>query len=471
MPDVTGRPGPNAQGWRIFVVVLMLALTVPRLWQRGMFLDGMTYAVVARNMAQGVGTLWAPSFSGTSYQQFFEQPPLGLALQAMAFATFGDSFAVERVFSLAMFFLTGLLIAAIWRRFLGADYDWLPVLIWLVPSVVTWAVINNMLESTQAVFTTFACYALIRTASASTRAASGAWAAAAAVAVAGGVLAKGPVGFFPLALPLPFLILSPSHRPRHPVVVWTTAGAVVTAIAAGLAWYGPSRRALQAFASSHLAPALAGERGIGPLGADIARHLTMGIALRMAIVVLLFWAFRRFRATLTTTREAAFFLAIACAASVPILMSPVLAGHYFYPSTPFFALAFGALALPAASAGARQVGRRRLIPYGLSGGLAALVVIVLVTNGPLELRSTELIRSLDAIRDVAPVGQTIGACPSSKDEWGLKGYLQRFYRISLDTDGAAPTDWFLATPGACTVGQAYEVVRDTESFTLLRSRR
>ena len=50
-------------GWRLFTVASMLALTVPRLWQRGMFLDGVTYAVVARNMADGVGTFWAPSFS------------------------------------------------------------------------------------------------------------------------------------------------------------------------------------------------------------------------------------------------------------------------------------------------------------------------------------------------------------------------------------------------------------------------
>jgi hypothetical protein len=32
----------NARGWRVLAVVTMLALTVPRLWHRGMFLDGVT---------------------------------------------------------------------------------------------------------------------------------------------------------------------------------------------------------------------------------------------------------------------------------------------------------------------------------------------------------------------------------------------------------------------------------------------
>jgi 4-amino-4-deoxy-L-arabinose transferase-like glycosyltransferase len=446
----------------------MLALTVPRLWQRGMFLDGLTYAAIARNMAQGVGTLWAPSFSSTSYQQFFEQPPLGLAIQALAFAVFGDHFAVERVFSLAMFLANGALIAAIWRRYLPADYDWLPVLFWLLPSVVTWAVINNMLENTQAVFTTFACYALMRSTSEHFQSAA-AWAAASALAVVGGTLVKGPVGLFPLALPLLFLVLRPKQRPRHPAVVCVTVGVVVAACSAALAVHDGARNGILAFADSHLAPALAGDRGLDQVGVEIARHLTLGIGLRMAVGVALFWLFTRFRATVTTAREAGFFLAIAGAASLPILMSPVLAGHYFFPSTPFFALAFGALALPASSAGRRQATRMAWVaPYGLAGGLATLALGVLLLNGPLELRNVDMIRSLDAIREVAPEGQTIGACPSSSEDWGLHNYLQRFYRISLDTSDAPVTDWFLVTPGACIAPSPCQAVADTENFALLR---
>ena len=96
-------PRLNATYWRLLAATCMVALTVPRLWQRGMFVDGMTYAVVARNMALGIGSIWAPSLSDTIYARFFEQPPLGMALQAIAFALVGDHFAVERVFSLLMF--------------------------------------------------------------------------------------------------------------------------------------------------------------------------------------------------------------------------------------------------------------------------------------------------------------------------------------------------------------------------------
>lgn len=101
MPRSQGssRAAPiHVWGWRACVAALLLALTVPRLWQRGMFLDGITYAVLARNMASGVGTFWTPSLSTTVYPQFYEQPSLGLALQAAAFWLLGDHAAVERAF-------------------------------------------------------------------------------------------------------------------------------------------------------------------------------------------------------------------------------------------------------------------------------------------------------------------------------------------------------------------------------------
>ena len=75
---------------RLAVVALLLALTIPRMAQRGMFSDGLLYATIARNMAIGVGSLWAPSYTQTAWTEFYEHPPLGLALEAVAFHALGD---------------------------------------------------------------------------------------------------------------------------------------------------------------------------------------------------------------------------------------------------------------------------------------------------------------------------------------------------------------------------------------------
>lgn len=48
--------------------------------QRGMFGDGLLYAAIAKNLAHGVGTFWAPVLSSTTYAPFREHPPFGLGL-------------------------------------------------------------------------------------------------------------------------------------------------------------------------------------------------------------------------------------------------------------------------------------------------------------------------------------------------------------------------------------------------------
>jgi hypothetical protein len=60
---------------RLAVVTLLLALTLPRMAQRGMFSDGLVYATIARNMAIGVGSLWAPNYTQTAWSEFYEHPP------------------------------------------------------------------------------------------------------------------------------------------------------------------------------------------------------------------------------------------------------------------------------------------------------------------------------------------------------------------------------------------------------------
>ena len=46
--------------FRLLTIAVFAAATVPRLAHRGMFVDGVTYASIARNLAEGRGTFNAP---------------------------------------------------------------------------------------------------------------------------------------------------------------------------------------------------------------------------------------------------------------------------------------------------------------------------------------------------------------------------------------------------------------------------
>jgi 4-amino-4-deoxy-L-arabinose transferase-like glycosyltransferase len=245
---------------RLLVAALLVGLTVPRMTQRGMFGDGLLYATIARNLSIGAGSLWAPRYTETTWIGFYEHPPLGLALEAAAFWLLGDHLMVERAFSLIVFGLHAFVIAMIWRRLEPAALDWLPLAFWLVPSIVTWGVVNNMLENTQALFTSTAILLLICAMRAPTDAAIVTGSALAGVAVIAAVLTKGPAGFFPLAAPLLFgpLPLRASRRVWQLMTV--TLFVVVALSCAALAAYPPSRHNVTMYVRTHLVPAMLGLR-------------------------------------------------------------------------------------------------------------------------------------------------------------------------------------------------------------------
>src|SRR5262245_12228702 len=98
--DRTGRRGRGRQGermpptairsLRLLTLAACVAAFVPRVAHRGMFVDGVTYASVARNLAEGRGRFWAPSYTATLYPEFYEHPPLGFWLQSRWFRLLGD---------------------------------------------------------------------------------------------------------------------------------------------------------------------------------------------------------------------------------------------------------------------------------------------------------------------------------------------------------------------------------------------
>jgi 4-amino-4-deoxy-L-arabinose transferase-like glycosyltransferase len=448
----TGGDNPAAiRNLRMLAWVLLIALTIPRMWQHGMFLDGLIYASVSRNLAAGDGSLWAPSHSATDDAPFFEHPPLGFWLEGVGFRIFGDSFLVERGFSLLVFGLHALLIMAMWRRLLPARYDWIPLLFWILPEVVTWSVVNNMLENTQALFTTVAVYCLIRTIGDSSARTQCGWSMLAGVSVVAATLTKGPVGLFPIAVPL-LLPLLPRARSHRLLLVWTSMTAVVVAAAMTLAVLPAPRHALAEYLRRQLVPSLRGEREVASARFPFLSYLGAGILARMAIVAATIVAIgaRSAPALGRMNPITWFFLLTGVMASLPIAMSPKMAGHYFVPAVPFFALAAASLVMPAVDryAWIRAEGKRHM-PLILAAALLVATIVVPVVRGPIEPRDLETVASLDAIASAIPRGAIVGTCREEQFDWSFATYLQRFFRVSLEAKDAAVDGWFVSPKGAC----------------------
>jgi 4-amino-4-deoxy-L-arabinose transferase-like glycosyltransferase len=430
------------------VLALFVALTLPRMAQPGMFGDGLAYAVFSRNMSMGIGTFWAPTFTPTTDLEWFEHPPLALGLQALAFRVLGDHLYVERLFSLLMLASTALLIVAIWRRLQGPGYAWLPVLFWLLPASVTWAAVNNMLENTQTVFTTAAVLLIVVGARAASNHGAGAYACIAGVGIAAAVLCKGPVGFFPLALPALTWFLP--HRPAgRRIVVMTAAMAAVVVFIAAMLWaWEPAQRSLTAYIQTQLLPSLRGARDVNPNPFAAVRYLGLGVVAPMVVILALLRVLAGRVAQLP--QPAWFRLAGAVAASVPITISPKIAGHYFVPSVPLFALGLASWTLPSVIAIAQKTGpaSRRVLVITAATLLVAAVAVPFV-RGPVSLRNPRMVSSLKTISDVIPRDQIIGVCEQAADDWVLHAYLSRFFRVSLQAASAPVNGWMLVADQRC----------------------
>lgn len=140
-----------------FTASIILVLVAASLVKDGMFMDGMLYACVSHNLAQGLGTFWHPYFSETTMSFFHEQPPLMFGLQSLFFKVLGSSMYTERIYSFIFTIVNAFLIVRIWKAFHINENDesklaWLPVLLWIIIPVCHWSYANNMEEVTMGVF-------------------------------------------------------------------------------------------------------------------------------------------------------------------------------------------------------------------------------------------------------------------------------------------------------------------------------
>jgi 4-amino-4-deoxy-L-arabinose transferase-like glycosyltransferase len=455
--DRTSRQA-NQLGWLIVGILFLVLVSFPAV-RNGMFFDGLIYASVARNMAEGIGTVWEPRFSDTFLSLFAEHPPLQFWMQSAAFRVFSDSVHVEKFFAAAVGLACGALVVLTWKRLTRRDSDaaemaWLPLMFLLAIPNASNVIADNMLENTLGMFTLLAVYCAVRAndpEQSSTPVRTFGFLAASGLATAAAVLTKGPVGLFPLvAIALQWLAM------RQPSFLRAVLGTVVimltVAVVLGLLLLWPEPRGYaQRYADAQLYASLSGARGSAGGGLSAVRSLAgavvIPLALCLAAVGLGSYATRRFGdaaqsgpAMNSLRPSGLFMLLVGLSASLPILVSPRVFGFYFVPSLPYYAIAFALLCVPA-------VGRlQKTVPEQLwSRARAAGWVAILLCVVVLPFIAGGVGRDSKLIHDVRLIGDrvcgeqqrcraTLSICPEIQKLWALYGYLQRYYQISLATD-------------------------------------
>ncbi len=179
-------------------------LLIPFLFMDGMFMDGEIYACVGRNLADGNGTFWQPTFSSTYMTSYHEQPPLIFGIEAIFFKIFGGSFFTERIICLFLAIVAGYPIFRFWKIIFPDNNSfqkiaWLPILFFLITPLTFWSFQNNVAECYMVVFVLLSVYFQLK-----------AWYSKSyfiiycffgGLALAASSMCKGVQGLFPIVLP------------------------------------------------------------------------------------------------------------------------------------------------------------------------------------------------------------------------------------------------------------------------------
>lgn len=185
--------------WLLCVAVVSI-LCLPSLVQQGMFLDGVTYAAISKNLSNGIGSVWQLQYTATFNHEFYGHPPFYFIIQSLFFTVLGDHFMVERIFSFFLLVCTAYGIVLLWRKvtaqFQMQLYAWVPVLMWITIPQVAWTFTNNMLEAMVSPLVLFALYFYYR----STESKSFIYIIIGTFFVWFAYGVKGPVALFPIVL-------------------------------------------------------------------------------------------------------------------------------------------------------------------------------------------------------------------------------------------------------------------------------
>lgn len=441
--------------WWLLTALVFTVLLLPALVQQGMFLDGVSYACIARNMANGLGDFAHPHYTAALYPVCYEQPPLVFGIQSLFFRFFGDHFWVERLYCLFMALLAAVGIV-LNQRLIQSSTDakgmeWLSVLLWIMAPITFWSYSNNMLECTMAVFVLFSTYFGAK----SVINKQVGWLVIAAILTAAAVLSKGPVGFFPVVAPFTAaLFLKKGDYLDGLGKSFLMLLGTFLLLALLLVAIPGMQEYLDYYLHKQLLPTLSGEREkqvenpLSFLGDLLSQIAIPGI-------LLLYFLLRNGFQSIKPPKSAAYFMALGLSGSLPLMLSPKQSTHYLVPAIPYFALGFANILGQGLSLSKPLDAKKSKVLEKVVGWLLLVVFVVSSTFWGKFRRDEALICEISTICERVGSGTTLGVPAHFSNQWLIHAYFGRLGNVSLDSQ--EQHEFCLVEKGG-TVPQGFEEV-------------
>jgi 4-amino-4-deoxy-L-arabinose transferase-like glycosyltransferase len=435
--------------WLLAISMFILSL-LPFLVQDGMFLDGVTYAAISKNLANGAGTFWQPQLSKTIYSAFYDHPPLFFGIQSIFFKFLGAGIYTERIFSLLNALLSMAGIILIWNLFFKdsamAKFSWVAVILWILTPVISWSYRNNMIENTVTVFTLFSCYFILYAIKRENRV----WLFPGTVLILLAVLSKGACGLFPLAIVIIYPICFREFL-LNKMIVYISIVFFSFLISCFLLFFfiPDAYTNISQYFMHQLLPSLTrpGYQGEFRFYILIRLLLELSPVLFVTFIILFLNRSKNILKEQIQTRNVLFFILVGISASLPIMITLKQHGYYLVPSIPWFIIGITIIIVPYLYVWMRKISDKmeRKIRFtiimlfifslifsfsfiGKSGGATGFIGLL----GKTWNQDEEKLQDVYRISKVVPSGTILSVSQDLLTDYVLISYLSRISYLSID---------------------------------------
>lgn len=416
----------------LFTSSIACVLLLPLLFQKGLFLDGITYGAIANNYANGLGDFWTLHHNKISEPIFYGHPPFAIYLEGLFFKLFSTDFYMERLFSVITAILSGFGLVVNWKLFsTEKNFNWLPVFLWISLPIVFWSYQNNLLENTLTALTLFTVYFLSKFAIKTnyTHLTLG------CIFLILSFLTKGFVGLFPLAVPaLYWLVFKPYSFSKGLINNLLTLSISVLLFTTMLLIFPEAQNSLKEYINIQISPSLKGELDV-TTSFRLYLFLQLFIELSIPILLAMFLYFKFKKHVIIksdTSKPALFIILIGVSASLPLIVSLKQRNFYLVPSMGFFALGIALFTLPYIKFLLNLISEKILTRIKwLSLTLIALSITISVLNFGNYSRSEELIKDVEKLSNYFPYGTCFNHPKNVQYEFALYDYMVRYGYLNV----------------------------------------
>ncbi|MEO9532530.1 MAG: glycosyltransferase family 39 protein [Crocinitomicaceae bacterium] len=429
--------------WMLALTVVT-ALILPVVLQEGMFMDGVLYACVSNNLAQGFGSMWFLKFSElgfANFATFHEHPPLIFWIQGLFFKLFGSSMYVERFYTFGTALIATWLLHKNWKLINYKDTAlsknaWLAVVFWMLIPIVFWSYRNNVQENTMTIFVLLSSFFALKAIHLKKKVILNL--VLSGIMVFAASFAKGVPGFFPLVIVPAFWLV---YRPfsfikmiAYSFVV--TAACVISYLLILL--IPEARESLSIYVFERLLRRVDVQPTVDSHFYIMIRLFMEVLPLIVIVVVVHFilWLKKIPRKiTKTHWRVIGFFFILGICGSLPVMLTLVQKTFYIGSSLPYFAICFAMMVAPLFSERSAKIDVSKkgfkFFKWTTVIGFIAVIVFSITQSGKVS-RNEEVLADVHTLGEIVPHHSLMSVDPMLTDHWDLHVYLMRYYNISMD---------------------------------------